>query len=208
MARNIGIKPDRVYRAVTKYRQLTQGVVTGIAVKTEGIYDKASTAKARLTFWKKHFGPENHVDGWVMESGPITWHRLGEEPPTPPAPVSGDRGFLTYGNPIETDYGHDLRLYESSAATGPHTWLDLTETDREPVSPSALAGEPHLGLDMLGSPTVEFTTAHLSLAQAIMLRNALGQFIDGVPERWEGGQKLLEAAYREVAELYKQASAS
>jgi hypothetical protein len=92
--------------------------------------------------------------------------------PTP----TNDRGFLAYaGGPITTDYGHEVSVYESSAASGPHAWLKISD-----------------------SPRVDGRNAHLSLAQAITIRAALDQFIEGVPERWDRGAELLDEARREV----------
>jgi hypothetical protein len=93
--------------------------------------------------------------------------------PTIPAPVvRNDRGFLAYaGGSIPTDYGHEISVYESSAASGPHVWLSVGD-----------------------SPHVDGHTAHLSLRQAILLRAALDQFIQGVPERWECGAEILAHA--------------
>lgn len=92
--------------------------------------------------------------------------------PTP----SNDRGFLTYaGGPIETSYGHTIRVQESSSASGPHVWLFIGD-----------------------SPQVPGHDPHLNLEQAIALRAALDQFIQAVPERWNGGQAMLDEATARV----------
>lgn len=92
--------------------------------------------------------------------------------PTP----TNDRGFLTYtGGPIDTDYGHTITVRESSSAEGPKVWLFISD-----------------------SPTVPGHDPHLTLEQAIALRAALDQFIEGVPERWEGGAERLAAAKTQV----------
>lgn len=84
---------------------------------------------------------------------------------------TGDRGFFLYGGrPIPTTRGQDIRVVESSAASGPHVWLF-----NEPEGSAA---------------------PHLSLAQAMALRAALDQFIESVPERWENGQEKLDEARR------------
>lgn len=89
----------------------------------------------------------------------------------PPAPMS-ERGFLQYaGGPIATVYGHRVSVYESSAASSPHVWMDVSD-----------------------SPLVGGHTPHMSLDQAIMLRAALDQFINGVPERWTGGEQMVAQA--------------
>lgn len=98
-----------------------------------------------------------------------------------PAPSIGEptpngRGFLTYGGgEIPTSYGHTIRVQESSAASGPHVWLFISGSSRVP------------GHD-----------PHLSLADALRVHAALGQFIDGVPERWQHGDITLARAKREV----------
>lgn len=92
--------------------------------------------------------------------------------PTP----ANDRGFLAYaGGAIPTSYGHTIRVQESSAASGPHVWLFVDD------SPSVAGKNPHLDLD-----------------QAIALRAALDQFIEGVPDRWDGGQLMLNEAKARV----------
>ncbi|MDJ0368767.1 hypothetical protein QMK19_03505 [Streptomyces sp. H10-C2] len=92
-----------------------------------------------------------------------------------PAPVS-DRGFLIYGGqPIPTSYGHTVRVQESSAAEGPHVWLFIDD-----------------------SPVSDRNSPHLSLEQAIAVHAALGQFIDGVAERWEDGAERVAEAKRNV----------
>ena len=99
-------------------------------------------------------------------------------PLNPPVPASA-RGFLLYGgSSVRTSYGQpvEIRVQESSAASGPHCWLFVDtvhgSSSREP---------------------------HLSLVDAIELRDRLTQFIDDTPDRWTGGKKMLEQAHREVA---------
>lgn len=89
---------------------------------------------------------------------------------------SNDRGFLLYaGGPIATSYGHEILVQESSAAEGPHVWLFIKppshKSSRDP---------------------------HLSLEQAVHLRAALDQFIEGVPGRWDDGAERLAEAKRNV----------
>lgn len=98
--------------------------------------------------------------------------------PTTPGPLVGppvprdDRGFLSYGGgPVLTDYGHRISVYESSSASGPFVWMDVSDSPRMPGH-----------------------TAHMGLDQAIMLRAALDQFINGVPERWSDGERMLAQA--------------
>ncbi len=84
------------------------------------------------------------------------------------------RGFEQYGE-VGTTYGHTVRVYESSAARGPHVWVNTRPT----VTPYSDFAE---------------TTVHLDLLQAMTLRGMLDEFIEGVPERWEHGGMLLSVA--------------
>jgi hypothetical protein len=89
---------------------------------------------------------------------------------------SNDRGFLLYGgSAVQTSYGHEVRIQESSAASGPHCWMFIGEGS------GVTGNEPHL-----------------SLADAIEIRDRLTQFIDSVPERWTRGAAMLGEAYAEV----------
>lgn len=95
----------------------------------------------------------------------------------PAVPASG-RGFMLYGgSSVITSYGHpvEIRVQESSAASGPHVWMFIGE------APGMNGREPHL-----------------SLADAIEIRDRLTQFIDDVPEQWTRGSALLREAQREV----------
>lgn len=78
------------------------------------------------------------------------------------------RGFHRYGEPVETSYGHKVSVYESSAANGPHVWLNVSKDFNR--GPGDL-------------PECD-VAAHLSLDQAIAIRDRLTAFIDEVPERW------------------------
>lgn len=92
-----------------------------------------------------------------------------------PVPAS-DRGFLIYGGrEIPTDYGHTVRVQESSAAESPHVWLFVSD-----------------------SQEVEGRSPHLDLEQAIAVHAALGQFIEGVANGWEGGAEMVVEATRRV----------
>lgn len=100
--------------------------------------------------------------------------------PLNPAVPASDRGFLLYGgSAVRTSYGHpvEIRVHESSAASGPHVWLFVDE------APGMNSREPHL-----------------SLADAIEIRDRLTQFINEVPERWTNGKAMLREARKEVAQ--------
>jgi len=97
------------------------------------------------------------------------------------------RGFEQYGD-IETHYGHTIRVYESSSAMGPCVWINT-------VRPERADG---------GVLRPEETTAHLTLVQAIRLKDLLIEFIDGVPQRWERGRHLLSKAHEEIRKRWPQ----
>lgn len=85
-----------------------------------------------------------------------------------------DRGFKQY-EPVRTAYGHDVTVYESSAASSPHLWLRIEESDE-----SHRMGM-HEEAGNMG--------AHLTLEQAAEIRDQLDAAIknhyqsDGEP--WE-----------------------
>lgn len=69
------------------------------------------------------------------------------------------RGFLTYGEPLATDYGHNLVVRESSAAFGRWCWLfadgpvKVQPETRDPNYDRTLGGnhaynEGHVGIHM------------------------------------------------------------
>lgn len=68
MARKIGLL-THAYKAVHVIRHPSGGEETIV----EGIYNKESTAKSRLTFWKNYLG-EDFVDGWT-EVSELSWQR-------------------------------------------------------------------------------------------------------------------------------------
>jgi len=80
-----------------------------------------------------------------------------------------ERGFHGYGNPVETTYGHVVRVYESSAASGPHCWLDIAK---------------HFDLGNGDIPR-ERATAHLNEEQARAIAARLLAWADEIPSRWE-----------------------
>jgi hypothetical protein len=92
----------------------------------------------------------------------------------PPQPAN-DRGFLNFASKVISTYGNVVTIRESSAAEGPHVWLFITQ--------STTAGFPDL---------------HLDLEQALRLRVALDQFIQGVPSRWNTGSEMLSLAMDKV----------
>lgn len=73
------------------------------------------------------------------------------------------RGFEKYGDNVTGDYGELIRVCESSAARGPHCWLEI-ESPMEKYGGMA--------------------AAHLTLDQAIAIRDRLSAFIDHAPKRW------------------------
>ena len=76
-----------------------------------------------------------------------------------------NRGFHIYGDDVLTSYGHEVSVYESSSAEGPHVWLAVQRQESHGIPACAAA-------------------AHLSLEQAVAIRDRLTAFIDEVPQRW------------------------
>lgn len=64
---------------------------------------------------------------------------------------TSERGFKHYV-PTSTAYGHEVSVYESSAASAPHLWLKIEQT---PETAQRFGMKP------------EEATAHLSVEQAI-----------------------------------------
>lgn len=85
------------------------------------------------------------------------------------SPKRGERGF-TYFDPIESTYGGDVRVSESSAACGPHIWVR--------VKCPADLNDPT-------GPTVE-AVAHLALRDAKRLRKQLKWLIKNHYQRRAG----------------------
>jgi hypothetical protein len=79
--------------------------------------------------------------------------RIGRERPEEPEEgVVGysNRGFAIYGE-VPTTYGDTVRIYESSSAEGPFIWLSIDKPEKG----------------------IEHAAAHLSLEQALEIRDAL-----------------------------------
>ena len=75
------------------------------------------------------------------------------------------RGFHQYGSSVETTYGHDVKVYESSAASGPHVWLSI---------------DPGVPTDVLA--------AHLNEVPARSVVARLQAWLDEIPTRWRAGE--------------------
>jgi hypothetical protein len=80
-----------------------------------------------------------------------------------------DRGFV-HLDPVETRYGAIVHVYESSAAMGPHIWMNCKQPP--PAYPGALPQE-------LGEVPV-----HMNLAQAEAIRDRLTHLIDKAKREW------------------------
>ncbi len=79
-----------------------------------------------------------------------------------------DRGFAAFEE-FDTTYGAKLRVYESSAALGPHIWLKAQQPEPK-----------HSGqLDAFDA------SVHMNLKQAEQLRDNLTYLIDHAKEAWD-----------------------
>lgn len=80
------------------------------------------------------------------------------------------QGWPQYGDPVPTKYGHHVEVFMSSIAFDPHCWLRIFDPTPDgtmkidPITPSYDAG-----VDVM---------AHLTLDQAIAIRDRLTAFID------------------------------
>lgn len=87
------------------------------------------------------------------------------------------RGFHVYGEPVICTYGSTIRVYESSAASGPHVWLNVLCD----------------GNILRHQPSGE-GTAHLNEEQARALVARLQAWLDEIPSRWEANREHLRPA--------------
>jgi hypothetical protein len=78
-----------------------------------------------------------------------------------PEPTVTARGFAHHA-PVPSEYGGEVTVYESSAASGPHLWLRV----ESPVDLNQPEGEMLEGV------------AHLTLENAELLRDQLTHLID------------------------------
>ena len=86
---------------------------------------------------------------------------------TPVEVSQSGRGFNIYGPPSHCTYGTKIEVYESSSASGPHLWLNLT------CDPDVLTKQP-----------AGEGTAHLTPKQARELIARLQCWLDEIPTRW------------------------
>jgi hypothetical protein len=77
-----------------------------------------------------------------------------------------NRGFEDYAD-FQDSYGASIIVRESSAAMGPHVWVFAN------------------GGGIVQSGGTNEGSAHLNVEQAKILRDALTEFIERVPQRWE-----------------------
>lgn len=87
-----------------------------------------------------------------------------------------DRGFAQFGEEIMTSYGDTVRIYESSAAAGPHIWLKLKGMAHLRGPSEFLAGVEH------GMAPGDIA-AHMTLEQAVQIRDRLTKAIEFSKER-------------------------
>lgn len=86
-----------------------------------------------------------------------------------------DRGFKYY-EPIETDYGHEIRVYESSAARRPCIWLSVKLTEEKSRGSGIAPCEAN---------------AHMTIEQAEMVRDVIDAAIKNhyqLSEQWHLGE--------------------
>lgn len=89
------------------------------------------------------------------------------------------KGWPQYGDPVPTEYGHHIEVFMSSTAFEPHCWLrifDPTSDGTMKVDP--ITKSPDAGCDL---------KAHLTLDQAIAIRDRLTAFIEDGDDRMARG---------------------
>jgi hypothetical protein len=64
-------------------------------------------------------------------------------------PTVSDRGF-SHLPPIIGTYGGTVRVYESSAASGPHIWLAVNEDASSRLDKTATEAHSHLTIEAAG----------------------------------------------------------
>lgn len=89
-----------------------------------------------------------------------------------------DRGFA-HDEPIASTYGATVRVYESSAAAGPHIWLSIVGTAH--LEPGVQTE------DRAGTRTCPGSVAaHLTVEQAKAVRKSLKRLIEIAEGRFDG----------------------
>lgn len=81
-----------------------------------------------------------------------------------------DRGFVHW-TPVPDTYGHEIKVYESSAADGPCMWLSIDGPVHLNAPAEPKAGIPH-GVSPDGS-----ASAHLTYEQVLQVRARLTAWI-------------------------------
>lgn len=79
----------------------------------------------------------------------------------PPVPEVSNRGFKHH-EPVPSEYGGNVRVYESSAASAPHIWVNV---------------ECPVNMNDPRGPAKD-ASAHLTLDNAILLRDQLTHLIE------------------------------
>lgn len=110
---------------------------------------------------------------------------------------TSDRGFLGYTKFNDqhrkrtgSEYGCEVWVHESSAASGPHVWVTLDGKAHLTGPNERLQGLPY------GMAPGKLS-AHLGIREAQKLRDALDEWLHDVPERWENGAAMIHAAEQE-----------
>jgi hypothetical protein len=78
------------------------------------------------------------------------------------------QGWPQYGRPVKTAYGHHVEVFMSSIAFDPHCWLRIFDPDGS-MKIDPITQSPDAGCDLM---------AHLTLKQAIAVRDRLTAFIE------------------------------
>lgn len=82
--------------------------------------------------------------------------------------LGGGRGLNMYGSPVATTYGHLIEVQDSSSAEGPHCWMWVYPGEYGTRDDSVTGARG----------------VHLSLDEAVEIRDRLDRFILEAPKRW------------------------
>lgn len=110
-------------------------------------------------------------------------------PLSEPVPAS-DRGFSDYGGgePVVTDYGHQLRVRESSVATRRCVWIFVDEF------PDWYRAKLFAHYSCTPGMPLPSVGIHLTVRQAVELMGRLDQFLDEVTNENRAGADEVNAA--------------
>jgi len=129
MARSVAVGQEYAYRAAV----VVQGWNGKPFTRYEGIYNKRAAARSRVSFWR-NYDRAGFVDGWVEQSGRITWVRLDDQGEAVPVPVVPRERYVVATWPWE----QGLVVYIHGVGTT-QTHVDYPEDSAESMARDYIA---------------------------------------------------------------------